>query len=929
MSKPSQDTLYLVDASGFIFRAFYALPPLTNPQGTPVGAVLGFTNMMVKLIKDLQAKHIGVIFDASRANFRNDIYPEYKANRDETPPDLIPQFPLIRDCTRAFGFEPLEAEGFEADDLIAAYAKAGRDAGLDVVIVSSDKDLMQLVRDGVVMYDPLKQRTIGPKEVEEKFGVMPDKVIEVQSLIGDPTDNVPGVPSIGPKTAAELIKEFGTLENLLDNLDKIKQPKRREALTTHAELARVSKRLVTLDVNSPMPKKLDELGAGSTDHKNLIEFLRGQGFKSILTRLGEVSASGGGASLPDPLKDAVPVVGREAPQLPAPLKGEYVTVTDLKDLKHWVAAATATGVVSIDTETTGITPAKAELVGISMSYEIGKGAYIPVGHRSAHDLMGSSADALVQMKKKDAIAMLKPLLEDDSVLKVGQNIKYDLQMFANEGITITPYDDTMLLSYALDGTQHGHGMDELAELHLGHKTIKYEDVCGKGVKQISFAEVPIDKATEYAAEDTDITLRLWQILKPRLAQEKMTKVYETMDRPLAATIAKMETRGVKIDVPMLKNLSQDFGTQIAQLEGEIHKLAGHPFNVASPKQLGDVLFGEMGLDGGGKTKKGDWSTSVDVLQELADQGHEVVQKVLDFRQMSKLKSTYTDSLQEEINPKTGRVHTSFAMAHTSTGRLASSDPNLQNIPIRTENGKKIREAFIAEDGYVLMSVDYSQIELRLAAAMAGIPALQEAFRNGEDIHALTASQVFDVPMAEMTSDIRRKAKAINFGIIYGISGWGLAKQLGIEASEANAFIKAYFARFPELAGYMETTKDFARRHGYVETMFGRKCTIAGIQEKGPRRSFAERQAINAPLQGTAADIMRRAMVKVDRALDASNLDCKMLLQVHDELVFEVKTDQADEASALIKGIMESKEVADIGLPLEVSAGIGPTWGKAH
>jgi len=921
MSKPSQDTLYLVDASGFIFRAFYALPPLTNPQKVPVGAVLGFTNMMVKLLKDLQAKHVGVIFDASRENFRNEIYAEYKANRDETPPDLIPQFPLIRDCTRAFGFEPLEVEGYEADDLIAAYAKAGREAGKDVVIVSSDKDLMQLVRDGVVMYDPLKGRTIGPKEVAEKFGVTPDKVIEVQALIGDPTDNVPGVPSIGPKTAAELINEYGTLENLLDNLEKIKQPKRREALSMHADIARISKRLVTLDANSPMPKSLNDLGAGTTDNKALIEFLRGHGFKSILTRLGDTP------SLPEPLKDAPAPTTPHAPQLRAPIKTEYTTITDAKVLRQWIAAATATGVVSVDTETTGITPAKAELVGISLSYEIGKGAYIPVGHRAAHDLMGNSADALVQMRKKEAIDLLKPLLEDDSVLKIGQNIKYDLQMFAKEGVTIAPYDDTMLLSYVLDGTQHGHGMDELSELHLGHKPISYEDVCGKGAKQISFAECAIDKATEYAAEDADITLRLWQILKPRLAPEKMTKVYETMDRPLAAAIAKMETRGVKIDVTMLRNLSQDFGTQIAQLEIEIHKMAGHPFNVASPKQLGDVLFGEMGLEGGGKTKKGDWSTSVDVLQDLADQGHEIVQKVLDFRQMSKLKSTYTDSLQEEINPKTGRVHTSFAMAHTSTGRLASSDPNLQNIPIRTDNGKKIREAFIAEEGYALISVDYSQIELRLAAAMAGIPALQEAFRNGDDIHAMTASQVFDVPMAEMTPDIRRKAKAINFGIIYGISGWGLAKQLGIEASEANTFIKAYFGRFPELLDYMERTKDFARQHGYVETMFGRKCTIAGIQEKGPRRSFAERQAINAPLQGTAADIMRRAMVKVDSALDGSSLDCKMLLQVHDELVFEVKQDHAQEAAAFIKGIMEG--VADIGVPLEASAGIGPTWGKAH
>lgn len=922
MSKLPQDTLYLVDASGFIFRAFFALPPLTNPSGTPVGAVLGFTNMMLRLIKDLEAKHIGVIFDASRANFRNDIYADYKANRDETPEDLIPQFPLIRDATRAFGFEPLEAEGYEADDLIAGYAKLARAQGLNVVIVSSDKDLMQLVRDGVIMYDPLKQRTIGPKEVHEKFGVTPDKVIEVQALIGDPTDNVPGVRGIGPKTAAELINEYGDLETLLSSVDKIKQPKRREMLTEGADNARMSKKLVTLDADAPLPKALDALGAGTTDNLALIEFLRGHGFKSILTRLGDKPA------LPDPLKDA-PIQAPPKSELPVPLKGAYVTISDARTLKEWVAGATKAGQVSVDTETTSITPAKANLVGISLSYEAGTGAYIPVGHLGSQDLLGEQGTPTQQMKKSDVIAILKPLLESEDVLKIGQNIKYDLQMFAREGVNVTPIDDTMLLSYALDGTQHGHGMDELAELHLGHKTIKYEDVCGKGAKQISFADCPIDKATDYAGEDADITLRLWQILKPRLAAERMTKVYETMDRPLSPVIAKMELRGVKIDVNVLKSLSQDFGTQMARLEGEIHKLAGHPFNVQSPKQLGDVLFGELGLEGGGKTKKGDWSTSVDVLQDLADQGSEIVQRVLDYRQMAKLKSTYTDALQEEINPRTGRVHTSFAMAHTSTGRLASTDPNLQNIPIRTDDGKKIREAFVAEDGYVLLSIDYSQIELRLAASLAGVPALQKAFRDGLDIHALTASEVFGVPMAEMTPDIRRKAKAINFGIIYGISGWGLAKQLGIEAAEANNFIKLYFSRFPELVDYMERTKDFARKHGYVETMFGRKCTIAGIQEKGPRRSFAERQAINAPLQGTAADIMRRAMVKVDRALEESDLDCKMLLQVHDELVFEVRKDQADQASALIKRVMESKDIADIGVPLEASVGIGPTWGKAH
>ncbi|NBX66620.1 MAG: DNA polymerase I [Proteobacteria bacterium] len=922
MAEKPNETLYLVDASGFIFRAFHALPPLTDPTGTPVGAVVGFTNMLIRLLKDLNAHHVGVIFDAARRNFRNDIYPDYKANRDETPPDLIPQFPLIREATRAFGFEPLEVDGYEADDLIAAYAREGREQGYTVVIVSSDKDLMQLIREGVTMYDPLKQKSLGPAEVMEKFGVAPDKVIEVQSLIGDPTDNVPGVRGIGPKTAAELITEFGDLETLLGRLDEIKQPKRRETLVENADLARLSKKLVTLDENAPLPKPIGALGAGEPASPALIEFLQAHGFKSVLARLGA-----------KPVEAPVPIHATTAvaeTAKPAPVAATYVTITDARTLEEWAQKAKEKGVVSIDTETTSLTPANAELVGISLAFEEGRAAYIPVGHRSKPvDLLGDSGPALVQMDKALALRILKPLLEDASVLKIGQNIKYDLQIFAREGIDVAPVDDTMLLSYVLDGTSHGHGMDELSELHLGHKTIHYEDVAGKGVKQISFAEVGIEAATNYAAEDADVTLRLWKILKPRLPQAHMTSVYETMDRPLVPVIAKMEARGVKVDVNVLKKLSHEFGTRLAELEAEVHALAGHSFNVASPKQLGEVLFGQMGLPSGRKTKTGDWSTSADVLEELAEQGHGIVQKVLDFRQMAKLKSTYTDSLQEDINKRTGRVHTSFALAHTSTGRLASSDPNLQNIPIRTEEGRKIREAFVAEDGYVLMSVDYSQIELRLAAAMGGIPALQKAFRDDLDIHAMTASEVFGVPMAEMTGDIRRKAKAINFGIIYGISGWGLARQLGIEPAEANAYIKQYFARFPELASYMDRMKDYAKRHGYVETLFGRRCTIDGINDKNPaRRNFAERQAINAPLQGTAADIMKKAMVRVDRALESNpQIDCRMLLQVHDELVFEVKASDVDAATALIKDIMEN--VADVGVPLTCGIGAGLNWARAH
>ncbi|MBU6234893.1 MAG: DNA polymerase I [Alphaproteobacteria bacterium] len=922
MSEKFNETLYLVDASGFIFRAFHALPPLTDPKGTPVGAVLGFTNMLIRLLTDLKARHVGVIFDAARRNFRNEIYPDYKANRDETPPDLIPQFPLIREATRAFGFEPLEVEGYEADDLIAAYARQGRDKGLEVVIVSSDKDLMQLIRDGVSMYDPLKQRAMGAPEVMEKFGVTPDKVIEVQALIGDPTDNVPGVRGIGPKTAAELINEYGDLEGLLANLDKIKQPKRRETLVENAELARLSKKLVTLDAHAPIPRPLEALGAGSPASPELVSFLQSHGFKSVLSRLG---------AKPEPIADtAAPMPTVVVAAKAAPTEAVYVTITDARTLEEWVREATAKGVVSVDTETTALTPAKAELVGISLSHEEGRGAYIPVGHRNKQaDLLGDSGPEIVQMKKADAIRILKPLLEDPSVMKIGQNIKYDIQMFAHEGVAVTPIDDTMLISYAVDGSAHGHGMDELAELHLGYKTILYSDVAGKGAKQISFAEVPVDAATKYAAEDADITLRLYNHLKPRLAQARLLTVYETMDRPLAPVIARMESHGVKVDVGVLRSLSSEFGARLITLEGEIHKLAGTQFNVASPKQLGEILFGQMGLPSGKKTKTGDWSTSADILEELAEQGHEIVEKVLDYRQMAKLKSTYTDALQEEICKRTGRVHTSFALAHTSTGRLASTEPNLQNIPIRTDAGKKIREAFVAEDGYVLLSIDYSQIELRLAAALGGIPALQRAFREGLDIHAMTASEVFGIPMEEMTPDVRRRAKAINFGIIYGISSWGLAKQLGITPQEAGSYIKQYFARFPELSTYMERTKEEARKHGHVNTFFGRRCIIDGINDKNPaRRGFAERQAINAPLQGTAADIMRKAMIRVDRALEANrHLDCKMLLQVHDELVFEVKAEQAQEAAALVKSIMES--VADVGVPLVAEAGIGPNWAKAH
>lgn len=918
-------TLYLIDASGFIFRAFHALPPLTDPSGTPVGAVLGFTNIMIKLLTDVKAKHIGVVFDAARRNFRNDIYADYKANRDETPPDLVPQFPLIREATRAFGFEPLECDGYEADDLIAAYTKAAKDAGWSVVIVSSDKDLMQLIGDGVSMLDPIKQKNIGIPEVIEKFGVPPERVVDIQALAGDTADNVPGVSGIGVKTAAELILQFGSLEALLEAAHTIKQPKRRETLMAQADMARISKRLVTLDAEAPLPAPLDSLGAGNPASPALTAFLAARGFKSVMTRLGQT---------PPPAAPSTPLPAKASATPLAPAftgTPRYETITDMATLQSWITAAYDAGLIAVDTETTALTPAKASLVGISLCVTAGHSAYIPLGHVTPVRglLDGPAPDTpVVQLNKDTVLQTLKPLLEDASILKIGHNIKYDAQIFLAAGIAISPIDDTMLMSYALDGSAHGHGMDALSELHLGIKPISYSDVTGKGAKQIGFADVPIAAATTYAAEDADITLRLHTLFKQRLPREGKSWVYETMDRPLSPIIAGMEMAGILVDTTVLQGLSHRFGSDMQALEAQIHALAGHPFNVASPKQMGEVLFGEMGLAGGKKTKTGDFSTSADVLEELAEQGHEIVEKVLSWRQVAKLKSTYTDALQEQINPRTGRVHTSFALAHTSTGRLASSDPNLQNIPIRTEEGRLIRTAFVAAPGHTLLSVDYSQIELRLVAAMANIPALRKAFADGLDIHALTASEVFGVPMAAMTSDIRRKAKAINFGIIYGISGWGLAKQLGCEPGEANQYIKQYFSRFPELATYMERAKTEARAKGYVDTLFGRKCVIDGIHDKnGARRSFAERQAINAPIQGTAADIMKMAMIAVDKALKASPLKARMLLQVHDELVFEVPDDEVAATSALVVQAMQN--VADVGVPLVAEAGVGPNWSEAH
>jgi DNA polymerase-1 len=932
MNADARDSeIFLIDGSGFIFRAYHALPPLNRPDGTPVNAVLGFTNMLVKLITDMHVPNIAVIFDAKRKNFRNDIYPEYKANREEPPEDLRPQFAIIREATSAFSIPAIEVEGFEADDLIAAYCRLATEQNRAVTIVTSDKDLMQLIRPGIRMFDPMKYKYMAEAEVLEKFGVTPDKVVDVQALAGDSVDNVPGVPGIGLKTAAQLINEYGDLETLLARAGEIKQPKRREALTENAEAARISKKLVRLDDQAPVPMGIEDLKATAPDRKKLYDFLTQQGFKSVLARMERQFGAA---------NDTAPGIVAATTSAPAPVQATgYETVTTEAALQNWIARAMDTGFVAIDTETTSLTPSKAALVGISMSTAAGSGCYIPLQHRDPTGY-AESFDFSMQEKKAEApkleqipIAraqeLLKPMLEDASVLKIGHNIKYDLQMFLHYGVRVTPIDDTMLISYIVDGSQHGHGMDELAELFLNHKTISYEDVTGKGKSQVTFDLVPVDKATAYAAEDADITLRLHQLFKPRLVSDKMTKVYETIERPLAPIIADMEFAGIKVDPGILRQMSNDFATQIAALEKDIHEMAGQAFNVGSPKQLGDILFGSMGLPGGTKTKTGAWSTSADALEELAEQGHVIVDKVLHWRELSKLKSTYADALPEAINPKTGRVHTSFSMAGTNTGRLSSSDPNLQNIPIRTDNGKKIRTAFIAEEGFELLSADYSQVELRLAAEMADIKALKQAFRDGVDIHSATASQIFGVPMDQMTPDIRRSAKAINFGIIYGISGFGLAKQLGIPQGEAAQYIKTYMARFPELKKFMDDAKEFARKHGYVQTLYGRKCFVRGINDKNPAvRNFAERQSINAPLQGTAADIMKRAMIALPPALKAAGLSARMLLQVHDELVLEAPIAEKDATAKLVKDVME-KAGEGLDTPLVVEARFGKNWATAH
>ncbi|MFN4024209.1 MAG: DNA polymerase I [Hyphomonas sp.] len=923
----TQDShLYLIDASAYVFRAFHALPPLTrSSDGLPVGAVAGFCNMLFKLLEDLKGSerptHFACIFDASEVTFRNEIFPEYKANRSDPPEELVPQFPLVRRAAIAFAAHAIEQGGFEADDLIATYARQAEAKGARVTIVSSDKDLMQLVSDKVLMLDPMKNRLLGRDDVFEKFGVGPEHVVDVQSLAGDSVDNIPGAPGIGVKTAAQLVGEYGSVEALLERAGEIKQPKRRETLINYADQVRLSKQLVTLKDDVPVKVTLEDLAVQDPDPKALIGFLEEMEFRTITRRVREQMEKDGAIETAAPDAQPVDVTA-------------YACIRDMKTLEDWVARATTEGWVAVDTETDALDSVSGGLVGISLALAPGEACYIPLAHvdpdaKGDGDMFG--ADPPRQIKMKEALKVLKPMLEDPAVLKIGQNIKYDLSVFAQHGIGVHPIDDTMLLSFVLNAGIHSHGMDELSERYLGHKPISFKQVAGTGKTQKTFAQVALDKATEYAAEDADVTLRLWQLLKPRLRTEQVTAVYETLERPLVPVLAAMEQAGIKVDRQLLSRLSADFNQRMAALEAEAREQAGREFNIGSPKQLGEILFDEMGLQGGKRTKTGAWVTDSDVLEDLAAQGHALPRTILDWRMLSKLRSTYTEALQAAINKHTGRVHTSYMMAGAQTGRLASTDPNLQNIPVRTEEGRKIRAAFIAEEGNVLVAADYSQIELRILAHMADIPALKDAFHKGLDIHAMTASEMFGVPIEGMDPMVRRQAKAINFGIIYGISGFGLARQLGIPQAEASAYIKQYLERFPEIRDFMDETKAFARETGFVRTAYGRKIHLPDMKTKGPARAFAERQAINAPLQGTAADIIKRAMIRMPDAIAGAGLKARMLLQVHDELIFECPE---KEAGNLISVVQKTMSAADgpalkLSVPLVVDARAADNWAAAH
>ncbi|MDO5647553.1 DNA polymerase I [Paracoccus sp. (in: a-proteobacteria)] len=922
--------LHLIDGSAFIFRAYHALPPLTRKSdGAPVGAVAGFCNMLWKYVTNETGSHApthaAVIFDHSSKTFRNEIYPDYKANRPPAPDDLIPQFPLTRDATRAFNIACIETEGYEADDIIATLACRARDAGGSVTIISSDKDLMQLVGQGVDMLDPIKGKIIGPDEVAEKFGVGPDRVVDVQALAGDSVDNVPGAPGIGIKTAALLIQEYGDLESLLDRAGEIKQPKRRQTLIDHAEQIRISKRLVELDCNTPLDVALTSLEVRDPDPDALLPFLAQMEFRTLTARVAEHLGA------PAPVVQSAPVADAPAaPEQPAIDAASYATVTTADDLAAWVADIRAAGAVAIDTETTGLDEMQAGLVGICLATAPGRACYIPVGHiGGTDDLFGAAELVPGQLPMDQVLDALRDVLTDPGILKIGQNVKYDWKILARHGIRMAPVADTMLMSYALNAGAHNHGMDELAERYLGHKPIPIKDLIGSGKSQITFAQVPIDKAAPYAAEDADVTLRLYHHFAPLLPTAQVVTAYETLERPLITVLADMEMAGIRIDTDTLKRMSNAFAQKMAGLEDEIHALAGEKFNVGSPKQLGEILFDKMGLAGGKTGKTGAYSTSADVLEDLAAEGHDLPARVLDWRGLSKLKSTYTDALPTFVNAETGRVHTSYSIAGAQTGRLASTDPNLQNIPIRTDEGRRIRQAFIAPEGHRLVSLDYSQIELRILAHVADIPALKQAFRDGIDIHAMTASQMFGVPVEGMDPMIRRRAKAINFGVIYGISGFGLARNLRIPRDEAQAFINTYFERFPEIRAYMDDTVAAAKRDGFIRTLFGRRINTPGINASGPAAGGARRAAINAPIQGAAADIIRRAMIRMPAAI--ADLPARMLLQVHDELVFEVRDDAVDTLIDAARQVMEraAEPAVKLSVPLIVDAGSGANWADAH
>jgi DNA polymerase-1 len=992
------DHVFLVDGSSYIFRAYHALPPLNRKSdGLQVNAVLGFCNMLWKLLRDMppdnRPTHLAIVFDKSEVTFRNKLYPDYKAHRPPAPDDLIPQFALIREAVRAFDLPCLEQGGFEADDLIATYAREAGERGATTTIVSSDKDLMQLVTDKVTMYDTMKDRRIGIPEVIEKFGVPPEKVVEVQALAGDSTDNVPGVPGIGVKTAAQLIVEYGDLETLLKRAGEIKQPKRREALIENAEKARISRKLVLLDDKVELEVPLADLAVHEPDARKLIAFLKAMEFSTLTRRVSEYSqidpadveadaanksgASGKSAGSPPPPAAGGDLFGHvDAPAAPGAASGrastpavargqgkpeksnvvltphalaaaraeearqtridrsKYRTIRALSELKAWIARVHDVGHFALEAKANSIDPMQAEMSGIALALAPNDACYIPLAHKQSGDGVGLFDAGLApdQIKTGEALDALRSLLESEGILKIGFNIKFNAVMFAQHGITLRNHDDAQLMSYALDAGRNAHGLDALAERWLGHATISHGELTGSGKGKLAFDQVAVDKATAYSAEDADVILRLWRVLKPRLVAERMTSVYETLERPLISVLARMERRGISIDRQVLSRLSGEFAQTAARVEAELQEIAGEPINVGSPKQIGDILFGKMGIPGGTKTKTGAWSTSAQILDELAEQGHEFPKKILEWRQVSKLKSTYTDALPTYVHPQTHRVHTTYALAATTTGRLSSNEPNLQNIPVRTEDGRKIRRAFIASPGHKLVSADYSQIELRLLAEIADIPVLKQAFRDGLDIHAMTASEMFGVPIKDMPSEVRRRAKAINFGIIYGISAFGLANQLGIAREEASAYIKKYFERFPGIRAYMDSTRDFCRSHGYVETLFGRKCHYPDIKASNASvRSFNERAAINARLQGTAADIIRRAMTRMEDALAEKKLSAQMLLQVHDELIFEVPDNEVAATLPVVQHVMQDAPFPAVllSVPLHVDARAADNWDEAH